>query len=459
MKIFKNIKLIGLLFLFSACASIQTRSPNSYSESFQSSFCSTEFLARDPASTKSCLSAVEDGLRNADPQLAQRLTKDPVAQAEAAMATSTGAEKYPIKITKEVARFRDRFLGFLKNPTVREPLTRSFEASLRMRSQLLEKSLNENSNLAQYDLIIVGSGVHGIIALHRALAQNPKLKVLVLDEGDTAGSTFRYGKEVFNINSSNRRSGEDTRPVPGEGNINELPGLPIQVSDLTAVKYPTANDLGTSIVAGLYAAVREYPQVDILFNARANQFLEKARDPQFNESVEVSTNSSQFQIDSQKVILATGLGEPNLPKRVAESLERFPALKNSQNGKTPPRVLTFEDMIRTIASSNDPVSLFKDKKIGVVGKGDSANVFIEFLVGYAAREGYARSSAQDGIAEKIFGLAKTKKHVKNSYLTFAAGMHKLAPPLGPLHQMLKHSWMPELKNLQMLQKRVQPRPA
>lgn len=375
--------------------------------------CNDPEIKRNPSAADACVALFADDIRTEDPSYAQKLQEDPLAVAEAEMNKSTD-DKYPVKLSSQMKRFRDRFLGFIKNTVIREPLTRSFESAIRMRSLLTENALMKN-NYGQYDVVIVGTGVHGIIALHAGLARNPNLKILLVDEGDTAGATFRYGKEVFNINSSNRSSGKDSKPLPGEGNINELPGLPIQVSDLTSVKYPTANDLGTALVSGLYSALRQHPNVEVLFNTKATQILPKSKNKQLKESIALTSSNNpdaSLQVDAQAIILTTGLGTPRLVEKVTETLIAKPELARQENGKIP-KVIAFEDVIRILGSSNEPAKFFKDKKIAVVGKGDSANVFIEYALGYAAREGYARSSAQGGKVKKIFWIGQEKQDCKD----------------------------------------------
>lgn len=420
----KNLSLqrsyLLLFFVLTSCSTSAPKTelirndPISESNNLLNSFCK-EDSRRSPASVSLCRNlfyrADSDKISGSkDVVFAELLSKNPLENAEAGSYAKKQGAGSPINLSSRIQEFRRRFLGFLRLEHVREPLTKSFEAFLRMRSKISAKTIERNNNYGQYDLVIVGAGVHGIIAVHEALKQNPELKVLLVDEGDTAGATFRYGKDVYSINSSNRPSGEDTRPLPGEGNINELPGLPIQVSDLTAVKYPSANDLGVSLVSGLYAAIREYPNVEVLFNTKAKTFLDKPSDSSMTESLVVRSYSAMqdFRIDAQKVIVATGLGDPILPPKIVESLKTKPALKESIKGK-PPRVLTFEDMLRLMSESNDPMSFFADKKIAVAGKGDSANVFIEFLLGYAPRAGYARSSAQTGKPGKIVWIGQDKK--------------------------------------------------
>jgi|GEM_PF-2003491 len=345
----------------------------------------------------------------ADAYLA-RLKHDSAAMVDVMITNAATGKEVPVRMTRKMEEFRKLYLPYLKNPVYREPMILSFESQLRMRSDLLRRNLLESSEATKFDVVIVGAGVHGIISAQALIATDPNLKILIVEEGDTAGATFRNAKDTFNINSSNRASGEGTKPLPGEGNINELPNLPIQVSDLTGVKYPTSNDLGSPLVAGLYALVRQNPGVQVLFNTSA-QTIGDAGDPKFREQLTVNTQGSEITINSQAILISTGLGTPKYPEKLAETLQRQPELVRFKRGrgKPLPKVVAFEDLVRIIAQSNDPMALFKDKNIGIVGTGDSANVLIEFLIGYASQKAYGQSSAQSGIPNRIGWIGQTRE--------------------------------------------------
>lgn len=411
----KSLLSALILVFFISCSHFPEITLDKYSADYTDIYRTTynTSLERKVANEEDCIGLIEKIFKFDDSHYAKKVKENPFAQAEADAAVDNAFDKYPVNLSNTMRNFRDRFLGWFKNPTQREPITRSFEAAMRIKSELTKEAILKNGNKAEYDLVIVGTGVHGVIALQEALARNPKLRILLIDEGDTAGATFRYGKEVFSINSSNRASGVATRPLPGEGNINELPGMPIQTSDLTATKYPTANDLGTAIVAGLYSAVREHPNVDVLFGASAKELKdpsEELRD--VSEAVKIGLHGgAEAEIGAQKIILTTGLGTPGVPPQVAKTLASNPDLSKFTEGKIP-KVVNFEDLVRMLAMSNDPISLIKDKKVAIVGKGDSANVLIEFLLGYASKEGYAKSASQDGRVSKIFWIGQDKKDCK-----------------------------------------------
>ncbi len=363
--------------------------------------------ARGPSAV-SCRARIASILQGAAPVvgdtvLARTIVKDSIINAEVVQPTRSQLDN-TVALTTPMKQFREKYLRFFApNYPNREALVRSFEASFRMRSDLVARRLKNSKVENEYDLVIIGTGVHGVLALHEALKENPKLKILLVDEGDTAGATFRYGKDFFNINSSNRETGPNTKPLPGQGNLNELPGLPIQVSDMTAVKYPTANDLGSALVTGLYAALKAHPQVDVLFGAKANKIVQ---DAEGKKGLDITVDNQNIQVSQQVLIISTGLGTPTLPPKVRESVRSNPKLIESRGEQKLPNILTFEDLVRIVANSNDPKAFFRNKRIAVVGDGDSANVSLEYFLGLATKEAYASSSAQGGRPEKIYWIGQ-----------------------------------------------------
>ncbi len=313
----------------------------------------------------------------------------------------------PIPVSKKMNSFRKDYLPYMRlNGATTEAIIRFMESDLRMKSLALSKKLLAQSKVEKYDLVIVGAGVHGVIAAQTALKKNSNYKILVIDSSDTAGSNFRYATDVFNINSSNRASGEDRLPLPGEGNINELPNLPIQVSDLSAVKYPTAGDLGGALVTGLYSATLKYPNIDVLFSSQVKDF--KYARGEFRSQVKVP--GGEVKIKSSRLSIATGVGTPRLPEQVAKDLRKDRSLiKTNKIEKALPRVITFENFIRALSQSSDPKKYIADKNISVVGVGDSANVTIEFMLGYAVDNAYGISNAQTLGPKNIYWIGQDRE--------------------------------------------------
>lgn len=315
-------------------------------------------------------------------------------------------KKSVVPVSKQIQDFRDKYLPLLKmNDLYRESFIRYMEASMRIKSSFLKKSL-ENRTFINYDFVVIGSGVHGVVAVNSLLRENPNYKVLIIDKNDTGGATFRQSGETFRINSSNRASGP--LPLPGRGNINELPALPIQVSDISSSKYPSAGNLGDVLVAGLYAAVTQYANVDVLFRTKATET--RLGDGKFPVRLKAEFDESTVEVRAQKLINSTGLGSPKIPREVMDNLLEAPKLTKIPRSRSRlARVMTFEDVMRILSQDPNPRRFFEKKKVGVVGTGDSANVLIEFLLGYAPRLGYGLSDAQTAGAKRIFWIGQKQK--------------------------------------------------
>ena len=162
-----------------------------------------------------------------------------------------GQNQSPVVIPEGLQRFRAEYLSYFKaSRDIRENLVRVIEADLRMRSYKVANKIY-SAGPGRYDAVIVGAGIHGVVAAAEMLRQKPNLRVLLIDANDTAAATFRYAGDVFSLNSSSRPSGPDRPALPGRGNLNELAGLPIQATDLSPLRYATAKDLGDSVVIGL----------------------------------------------------------------------------------------------------------------------------------------------------------------------------------------------------------------
>ena len=301
-----------------------------------------------------------------------------------------------IPLDQALESFRRETLPRLKSDYEREGFALEMESYLRARSATTKIKLRDGQS--NYDVVIIGAGVHGVIAAATVAKTNPNLSVLLVERSDTAASNFRYARDMFRINSSNRASSEKRKPLPGEGNINELPNLPIQVSDLTAEKYPSANDLSIAVLAGLYGIMKTYPNFDVAMNTEVKSAI-KAGAKVVGFKLESRDGLATMKVGATKSIVTTGLGKPKAVFPIKVSASTRAALKDLDNSSEFPKVVSFEDAFRILSQKANPLKFFAGKKIGIVGSGDSANVFIEFLLGYAPKKAYGSSDAQNG-----FGL-------------------------------------------------------
>lgn len=307
----------------------------------------------------------------------------------------------PIQMSFEAASFRREWLPKITtDKSKREQIMRLVEAELRLSSVSTLESIKKGD--PKYDVVIVGGGVHGIISAATLKANNPGLKILIVEKQDTIASRFRSGGSVFVLNSSQRPSGKNKLPLPGEGNLNELPYLPIQVTDLSAQKYPLAKDLGDALLIGAYS-LSKLPGVDIVLNT-TSVTLESKNDQAKVQLLQVGKEIKT--LSAQTLIRAPGLGLVKLPDEVKSFVTENPEFMTSKAGELP-RVATYDQALEILESSNNPKSFFEKKRIMIAGKGNSADTIVEFIIGNNGQTGM--SSAQVDLPAKILWAGQDKK--------------------------------------------------
>lgn len=318
----------------------------------------------------------------------------------------------PVRISPQMKEVRAKFLSLLKNDAIRGTIASSLEVELRMASSATKRKIQQiekSGRSVKYDVVIIGAGIHGVIHAASLMRENPNLHVLLIESSDTAAANFRLARDMFRINSSNRASSQSRLPVPGEGNINELPSLPIQVSDLTAEKYPSANDLAIPLVTGLYGLNKSYANVDVLFDTKVTKLISSSSGGEV-EGVRIEFDGAKkATVKSQIVVATTGLGTPKIPFEVVKRSKTKEELAKYASLEKMPQIVTFEEAFRMLSQSSNPIEFFSGKKVGIVGSGDSANVFIEFLLGYAPKKAYGISDAQEKTPDRIYWFGQDAK--------------------------------------------------
>lgn len=434
-----NLSLVTLIFI--GCASVQ--SPP------RATICAIDASRRPAAFT--CIEAVSDNQsKTASPTAfayVNQLISDFATQSRFVQILnslrSSGADKSPVGITDRLARIRESLLPVFKMGIQEaEGFTRAMESELRDQSFRYKKALAARVGSAekdQYDYVIVGGSVHGIIALAKILREKPNARVLVIDGSETMGSTFRLLSDIFRINSSSRPSGPGNRPLPGEGNLNELPELLLQVSELSQGKYPSSGDLGRALVAAAHSLISSNPNVRLLLRSEVETINNLSGDSKLSWKLKtkfsVSEESVTTEIHAQNIVIASGLGLPTYPPKFVKFLQENPQLLTSNDvAKKLPKIVTFEDLLRLVALSENPKDYFKNMKIDVIGTGDSANVFIEFLLGYAPDAAYGYSDGQVPQAKLIRWIGQSAetceefvRTARSRYVQIGTGFRSSSP--------------------------------
>lgn len=409
MFLYRRFSLVLLTFLI-ACSSIEKSNINSASYGCFD-------LKRTPSAYNYCRYWIEESAEDTLPGVstfATEIIKEPTKRARMEQINAAIAKNKqlapPVAMTKAMEAFRKKMLPLIKfMGTNQEPLIRTMEAYLRARSHIAlnrikRKKDSPENYFVDYDFVIVGAGIHGIIALHKILKERPDAKVLIIEESNSIASNFREAGDMFSINSSNRASGEGRTPLPGQGNINELPGFPIQVSDLTFIKYPTAGNLAATLTIAAYAGLVTNKNVDIVFGQKADFFTESQRGQTgTQERIRTHFVGTLFntEVVSNGVIVATGLGRSTVPDGTKEALEQSKPRNNTTEPEFP-KVMTFDQFLSTAARRDSPLAEFAGKTVSIYGTGDSSKVVIEALIGAANPNAYGLDGAQVGLVKKIY---------------------------------------------------------
>jgi hypothetical protein len=324
--------------------------------------------------------------------LAQPLLADPSA-AHAPAEVSSGAN---------VRRpwFKRQLDGLLKvSGPAKDDMRRTLAAEIQKRittqSNENRAKLNARSkaNLRTiYDIVVVGAGIHSAI-FNATIARNyPEARVLTIEASDTLVKVFNGCGPMFRINS----------PELGTATANLIASSPVQLAQLTDAKFATAEMLGQ---VAMFA----------LFNSTSG-FLLEARVDKIERSGDMYTVRMQdgLTVVARHVVVATGLGQPDLKTddKATYALVKDETSKACTLGETVPDIQFFDDAVQkaklTLDMGLSPLAAYAGKRVMVVGAGDAGNVWVEFLLGKAPAEVYAKQKTPLEAAKTIWLGQKSK---------------------------------------------------
>ncbi len=179
----------------------------------------------------------------------------------------------------------------MKNPRSRKILVETSNIFLRQRSRLIKRLLiAETSNktsintITRLNYVVIGAGPNGLV-FSKELKRD--FRVMNIDASDVVGSNFSKKGDSFVLNSSNRPDSPDGINLPGNGNLNNLPGLPLQIPDFVPGFFPKAGDLGDALT--INAAAFRGNSKEILLNTELIKAID-LRENILRSSIETRTN-------------------------------------------------------------------------------------------------------------------------------------------------------------------------
>jgi hypothetical protein len=252
------------------------------------------------------------------------------------------------------------------SPAARERLMTRVDEEINSRSRALRTAIQAGRPEAkQFDVVIVGGGIHGSVVASSLPAH---LKVLVVEEHPQVLGYFRSFGRSFRINS----------PELPQGSANYLPNGRVQLRDLSPNRrFAEAEDLGNAAGLNLYASAAE-----VLTGTRVTKIHAEGAGPARLELAGVG------EIESQAVVVATGLGSPKIAIKNPEAATLLRLGSEAADGfpvREAPAVMIFDQaMARAHQAKRAGIgfqTLYQGDEVAVVGGGDSANVIVEALTG------------------------------------------------------------------------------
>ncbi|MEM9663279.1 MAG: FAD-dependent oxidoreductase, partial [Bacteroidota bacterium] len=199
-----------------------------------------------------------------------------------------------------------------------------------------------------YDVILVGAGIHAAAFLYTLRKEHPNLRVLVVEKSEAICFTFSKMGDSLVLNSP-------TYSKIGL-NSNIVEGHFIQVSDFDEVvekPFPTAKHLHELATMMLFHA-----DADILFNFEVCG-IERSE-------TTYTVSSATQAITARSVVLSNGMGETK-----TNTFDRDRVTEHTMYG---------DDFIASFYRDQAFPDSIRDKRVAVIGGGDTANCVMEYLL-------------------------------------------------------------------------------
>lgn len=300
-----------------------------------------------------------------------------------------------------VVDIRPELVSLSQTDGLRDLLESSVIVEQRRRSQLLKSKMNGGDpQFLRYDTVIIGAGPHAAALVQEFTDLDPRRRILVVDAASRPGGTFADVGPVFALNSTNREDTGGQANVgrgqsggsKGDGNLNAVANL-IGIPDFGGLKWPLAGDLGYVTTLAV-----EYSSADILLNTRV-----LAIGPFESGLMSLQLDGVSPKVAAGQVVLATGIGKPAFFLPNAENARRQLETPATQAGKPPP-IMGFGEFVKRInadlRNNLNPMANYANKRILVVGAGDSGKVLIEWLAGLGP-DSRSYGGAQIGAPKEI----------------------------------------------------------
>ncbi len=235
-----------------------------------------------------------------------------------------------------------------------------------------------------YDVILIGAGIHAAMFVYTAKQVTPNLKILVVEQSGTICSTFSRLGDSLVLNSPTF--------VKVGLNSNIAQGHFIQVShfdELVERPFPTAKHLHE-----LATMVFFHADADILFDFGVEQITN------LDNTYAISHKGTT--IVAKSVVVANGMGE--------QKGNSFVRDKGSAS------IIDGDDFIAACHRDKAFPERIRGTRIAVVGAGDTANCVMEYLLPLTyPNEHYSSFQKGPFLPSQVYWIGQTAKNVQDYY--------------------------------------------
>ncbi|MEM6273902.1 MAG: hypothetical protein AAF735_01560 [Myxococcota bacterium] len=235
-----------------------------------------------------------------------------------------------------------------------------------------------------YDVVLVGAGIHAASFVYTVKKNHPSLSVLIVEKSSAICSTF------FGLGDSLVLNSPTFSKVGLNSNI--VPGHFVQLSDfdeLAERPFPTAKHLYELATM-------------VLFHADAEIAFDFAVDDVTPSHGRYIVSSTDGTVRAKSVVVANGMGEPK-----AESFVR--------DGSSD-RIVDGDDFIAAYHHDPDFLERIRERSVAVIGAGDTANCVMECLLPlvYPHRR-YGFTEEAPFLPRSVYWLGQSARDVQDYY--------------------------------------------
>jgi hypothetical protein len=258
-------------------------------------------------------------------------------------------------------------------------------------------------------VLVVGAGVHGAIFNSTFRSEYPNKSILTIDSYTTIGGQFRqYGRPVIKMNTPNTPLNMKKDANPSIDNTNRFGDVaPVQLTDIDPNHYADNNKVGMA------AAINQFFSSPTLIGTQVltvKKNINKQNGAKFEVIAIHKKTGEIITIYTDKIAFATGIGEVDFDPRNFDEECRSESMRiiNSERSKTrehpgTAKVITYTDLLKEFGDPNNPLPMqrFINKRILIVGGGDSGMTSAELLTGLGPRDAYDAGVASLGSPAEI----------------------------------------------------------